>query len=170
MRTAARIAATPLVLLITVAAGAGWLELLRRSGAFAAGPRITGALPLDRLARHDAQPLLRVLAAWVPAGLACGAALYALTGWSRPVRGALVGLGAFAIVFVGGRARRRGDGVGPARLARLRAVAPPGDVARAGAARRLRRHARPFEAVTSAAGRGAGCQPLGSTRTRSGLT
>jgi hypothetical protein len=102
MRTAARIAATPLVLLITVAAGAGWLELLRRSGALAAGPRITGALPLDRLAGHDSQPLLRVLAAWVPAGLACGAALYALTGWSRPVRGALAGLGGFAIVFAAG--------------------------------------------------------------------
>jgi hypothetical protein len=102
MRTAARIAATPLVLLITVAAGAGWLELLRRSGAFAAGPRITGALPLDRLAGHDGQPLARVLAAWVPAGLVCGAALYALTGWSRPVRGLVAGAGAFVIVFVAG--------------------------------------------------------------------
>jgi hypothetical protein len=102
MRTVARIAVTPLVILLTVAAGAGWLELLRRSGAFAAGPRITGALPLDRLARHDAQPLLRVLAAWVPAGLAAGAALLALTGWSRPARGLLVGLGSFAVVFVVG--------------------------------------------------------------------
>jgi hypothetical protein len=102
MRTAARIAVTPLVLLVTVAAGVGWLELLRRSGAFAAGPRITGALPLDRLARHDGQPLLRVLAAWVPAGLACGAALYALTGWSRPVRGAIAGLVSFVILFATG--------------------------------------------------------------------
>jgi hypothetical protein len=102
MRTAARIAATPLVLLITVAAGAGWLELLRRSGALHAGARITGALPLDRLAGHAGQPLLRVLAAWIPAGLACGAALYAMTGWSRPVRGMLAGLGGFAIVFVAG--------------------------------------------------------------------
>jgi hypothetical protein len=99
MRTAARIAVSPLVLLITVAAGAGWLELLRRSGAFAAGPRISGALPLDRLAGHDGQPLVRVLAAWAPAGLACGAALYALTGWSRPARGLFVGIGSFAIVF-----------------------------------------------------------------------
>jgi hypothetical protein len=99
MRTAARIAVTPLVLLITVAAGAGWLELLRRSGAFAVGPSITGALPLDRLAGHDSQPLVRVMAAWIPAGLACGAALYALTGWSRPVRGGLVAAGSFAILF-----------------------------------------------------------------------
>jgi hypothetical protein len=99
MRTAARIAVTPPVLLITVAAGAGWLELLRRSGALAAGPRITGALPLDRLAGHDAQPLLRVLAAWIPAGLACG---LALAGWSRLLRALLVAGGSFAIVFVAG--------------------------------------------------------------------
>jgi hypothetical protein len=102
MRTAARIAVTPLVLIITVAVGAGWLELLRRSGAFAAGPRITGALPLDRLAGHDAQPLLRVLAAWVPAGLAAGTTLLVLTGWSRAVRGAATGIGSLAVVFVTG--------------------------------------------------------------------
>jgi hypothetical protein len=102
MRPAARTAAATLVLLITVAAGAGWLELLRRSGAVAAGPPITGALPLDRLAGHDTQPLARVLLAWLPAGLACGAALRAVGGWSRPLRLLVTGLGGLVIVFVAG--------------------------------------------------------------------
>lgn len=99
MRTAARIAVTPLVVIVAIAAGAGWLELLRRSGAFAAGPRVTGALPLDRLAGHDSQPLLRVLLAWIPAGLAAGAALLAL-GWSRPVRGVVTGVGSLVVIVV----------------------------------------------------------------------
>ena len=57
-------------------AGIGWLDALRRSRACAAGPRITGrAAAATGSPASDAQPLLRVLAAWVPAGLACGAAL-----------------------------------------------------------------------------------------------
>ena len=44
---------------------------------------MSGALPLQQLAGNEAQPLLRVAVAWLPAGVAAGAALAMLTrlGW-----------------------------------------------------------------------------------------
>jgi hypothetical protein len=100
MRSIGRVILTPLIIVLAIAGGAGWLELLRRSGALAAGPRISGALPLDRLAGHDAQPLVRVLAAWIPAGLAAAFAMRAATGWSRATRAVVTGIASFVLVFL----------------------------------------------------------------------
>jgi hypothetical protein len=61
--------------IVAVACGVGWLYLLRGAGVLALGPDVPGALPLQQLDRSDAQPLLRVAAAWIPAGAAAGAAL-----------------------------------------------------------------------------------------------
>jgi hypothetical protein len=63
---------------VSIIAGVGLLYLLRQGGLLHAGPPVSDALPLERLARADAQPLLRVLAAWLPAGAAATACLIAL--------------------------------------------------------------------------------------------
>lgn len=47
---------------------------------------MNGALPLQQLAGGDAQPLLRMVVAWLPAGIAAGVALGALTRLSRLLR------------------------------------------------------------------------------------
>lgn len=71
----------------------GWLYVLREAAAFDMGPRLARALPLEQLARGDAQPLLRVALAWLPAGAAAGWALAWATGWRRFSRsGALTAL------------------------------------------------------------------------------
>jgi hypothetical protein len=64
-----------------------------------AGPAVGGALPLQQLAGGEAQPLLRVLAVWAPAGVVAGLLLAALTGWTRRTRGAVVAA-VFAVMLV----------------------------------------------------------------------
>ena len=91
MTRVTRPAAALLVALAVTAAGIGWLDLLRRGGALADGPRLFEALPLQRLAGSASQPLARVVAAWLPAGLAGGAALYFAGVRSRAVRSAARG-------------------------------------------------------------------------------
>ena len=59
-----RVAAVPALVVIT-AAGVGWLYLLRDAGALALGPHVPETLPLQRLAHGDAQPLARLVAAWL---------------------------------------------------------------------------------------------------------
>lgn len=54
-------------------AGVGLLYLLRNAGIAGAGPSLAGSLPLEQLAGSDAQPLVRVLLAWLPVGIAVGA-------------------------------------------------------------------------------------------------
>jgi hypothetical protein len=88
--------------LLAVCAGMGWLYLLREAGALDAGPRLSGALPLEQLARGDDQPLLRVAVAWVPAGVAAGFALAWATGWGRGRRALAVGLLGFVVLFATG--------------------------------------------------------------------
>src|SRR4051794_7192837 len=78
------------------AAGIGWLYLLRHAGTLDGGPRIHMALPLQRLAGGSAQPLARLLVAWLPAGVAAGALLVAAGYQRRVVRGALM----FAMTLV----------------------------------------------------------------------
>ncbi len=56
-------------------AGTGWLYVLRGLHWLRLGPRVPDALPLLQLAASDAQPLLRVLVAWVLAGALTGVAL-----------------------------------------------------------------------------------------------
>jgi hypothetical protein len=72
-------------------AGFGWLYLLYRRGALGAGPLVPEALPLQRLAGGAAQPLSRVLIAWLPVGVAAGVALrWAGLGRRRAVAVVLV--------------------------------------------------------------------------------
>jgi hypothetical protein len=82
MRAAGRIASVGGATLVAVLAGFGWLYVLHRSGELAAGPDVREALPLQRLAGGAAQPLSRVVLAWLPAGLVAGVALKA-TGMGR---------------------------------------------------------------------------------------
>jgi hypothetical protein len=58
--------------LLALAAGVGWLYALYRGELLALGPRVTHALPLEALAGHAGQPLLRFAAAWLAAGAAIG--------------------------------------------------------------------------------------------------
>lgn len=60
---------------VAIAAGAGWLYLLRDTGALDVGPHLGGALPLEELAARGAQPLGRMAVAWLPAGFALALAL-----------------------------------------------------------------------------------------------
>src|SRR4051812_25654475 len=88
---AAAAAAVALSVLVATLAAFGWLYVLRRSGAIAAGPELPDALPLQRLAGGAAQPLSRVVLAWLPAGVVAGLALK-WTGLGR--RGGLAGVAA----------------------------------------------------------------------------
>lgn len=74
------------VVLATALAGIGWLYTLRKTGALDAGPRLHEALPLQRLAGDAAQPVLRLVVAWLPAGLVAGLALRAVGFRHRVVR------------------------------------------------------------------------------------
>ena len=82
-----------------VVAGVGWLYLLNRAHAIDLGPDAKGALPLEELARRGAQPVGRMVIAWVPAGVAATLALMWI-GRVRAVR-AVVGVGLLtaAILF-----------------------------------------------------------------------
>jgi hypothetical protein len=71
-----------LVVFVSLLSGYGWLYVLRGVGWFATGPRVGDSLPLLQLAAFDGQPLLRVVVAWVLAGLIAGVALMRV----RPVR------------------------------------------------------------------------------------
>ena len=96
--------AFPLLVLAAVAAGTGWLYLMRSWHLLGFGPGVPGALELERLAGADAQPLGRFVAAWLPAGLACGAALGALLSLRRTVLAAAAGVCALVMLLVLGAA------------------------------------------------------------------
>jgi hypothetical protein len=83
-------------------AAVGWLYLLRDTTALRSGPPISGALPLQRLAHQDTQPLLRFLLAWAPAGLAAGLALTWVGRLPAAARAAVAGATAFAVLFATG--------------------------------------------------------------------
>jgi hypothetical protein len=85
---------------LALVAGMGWLYLLRDIGALGAGPHMARALPLQQLDRSDAQPLLRIAVAWLPAGWAAGAALaWGLRGASRWTRAAVTLALAVVVLF-----------------------------------------------------------------------
>lgn len=86
------------MILLAVVAGVGWLYALRSVGALAVGPSFAGALPLQRLAGGDAQPLLRLGVAWIPAGAI--AALALSTGTRLPPAGRVVAVSLFAWVVL----------------------------------------------------------------------
>jgi hypothetical protein len=87
---------------LAVVAGLGWLYLLRGVAALALGPDVRGALPLEQLAHHDGQPLARLVAAWVPAGAAAGAALAAGTRRSSVARALAVGFVGWLVLVLSG--------------------------------------------------------------------
>jgi hypothetical protein len=90
------------VSLVACVAALGSLYLLRDSPALHAGPAVSGALPLQRLAHQDTQPLLRFVLAWAPAGLAAGLALAWLTHLRAATRAAVAGAIAFVVLFASG--------------------------------------------------------------------
>lgn len=102
MTRVTRPAAALLVALAVTAAGIGWLDLMRRNGTLPDGPHLREALPLQRLAGSAAQPLVRVIAAWLPAGLAGGAALYFAGIRNRAVRAAVLGALSLALLALVG--------------------------------------------------------------------
>ncbi|MGZ4271123.1 MAG: hypothetical protein ACXVFN_13685 [Solirubrobacteraceae bacterium] len=88
------------IVIVAVAAAIGWLYLLREWHALGAGRRFAGALPLERLARGDAQPLARLAVAWLPAGAAAGVALGAIGIRTRMVRALTVAVVAWLTIFL----------------------------------------------------------------------
>ena len=95
----ARAGAVVLVVVAAVAGGIGWLYALRHVGVLKAGPKLADALPLQRLAGGAAQPLLRVVAAWLPAGLVAGMGVALVSRLRRPARGLAVFALAVALVL-----------------------------------------------------------------------
>ena len=94
-RAARAMTSTCTVILASLAgllAGAGWLYALRGLGWFAVGPRVGDSLPLLQLAGFDGQPLLRVVIAWLPAGVAAGLALVRVSPLRRAVLLGTLGL------------------------------------------------------------------------------
>ena len=96
----ARAGATVLVVVATVAAGIGWLYALRHVGVLRMGPRLNDALPLQRLAGGASQPAGRMVAAWLPAGLAAGVGIGLVSRLRRPARALAVFVIALALVLV----------------------------------------------------------------------
>jgi hypothetical protein len=97
--TASRRAVSVLALILVTIAGLGWLYLLVSLRILGFGPDVPAALQLQRLAGNAAQPVLRVVAAWLPTGVAAGTVLLAL-GWrSRAARAAL-GFGVTAVLLL----------------------------------------------------------------------
>jgi hypothetical protein len=101
-RSAAQIALAVAIAAAGASAGVGWLYLLRDVGALRAGPALAHALALERLAGRDAQPLLRMLAAFVPAGVVVAVALRAATRLGRAGRAVVAGLPAYAVLIAAG--------------------------------------------------------------------
>jgi len=82
-------------------AGAGELYLIR-DAALRIGPKVQGALPLEQLAGQDAQPLLHLAIAWVPAGFVAGLALASLTRLGTVARTvSLAALAALVLLLTG---------------------------------------------------------------------
>lgn len=80
-----------LALLLVAVCGFGWLYFLRGIGWFAAGPSVGDALPLLQLAGFDPQPLLRVIIAWLAAGVIAGLLTWRIAPGRRAIAFALLG-------------------------------------------------------------------------------
>ena len=166
-----RPATAGILCVVATVAGAGWLYLLRDVSALAFGPHVGGALPLQRLAGGDDQPLARLVTAWVPAGLAAGCALAALTGLRRWARAAVAAVTTWLVLAATGAAA---DAVtANERLTQHvdRPGRPPGAVGRRGPGHRRSAHGRVPDVIghpgtATSAGRHA--SRLG--RARGGLT
>lgn len=89
------------VVVVGLLAGLGWLYVLRGLNWLTSGPRIGDSLPLLQLAGFDAQPLLRVVVAWLLVGLLAGVALSWIPRWRRTV---FAGLLAFVLLLIASQA------------------------------------------------------------------
>ncbi len=124
--TVGRVLGAPLAVIGAMAAGIGWLYLLRHTGIVRMGPILHDALPLQRLAGDSGQPLLRVCAAWLPAGLLAGLALRAM-GVRRPaVRAAVASISGLIVLLAAGAAA---DAVTASEPLRSHVLAQPGRAA-----------------------------------------
>jgi hypothetical protein len=121
-----RVAAGCLWTLAVTVAGTGWLYLLRGAGLLDLGPHLREALPLQRLAGQDGQPLARLIVAWLPAGIVAGAGLRRLgirRAWARcglafvPCLAVLMLVGAAADAITETEAISSHVGAQPGRLA-----------------------------------------------------
>jgi hypothetical protein len=68
-------AAVLFLVLVALLTAFGWLYLLRDAGWLGLGPKLSDSLPLLQLAGFDSQPMMRVLVAWVVAGVLVGVLL-----------------------------------------------------------------------------------------------
>jgi hypothetical protein len=130
---------------VATVAAVGWLYLFRNAVALRLGPKIGGALPLQRLAGQDAQPLPVLLLAWAPAGLLVGLVPRRGADIGPIAVAALVGAVSFAVLWVAGAAADAltanepvGAYVGPALEHGALWVAPAAAALCAAAARRAR--------------------------------
>jgi hypothetical protein len=89
-----------LLAVVAVCAGLGWLYLLRSTQVLSVGPHMQAALPLEELANHGSQPLLRMAVAWIPAGFAAGLALALTTRLRAGSVAAATGLLSFAMLYL----------------------------------------------------------------------
>ena len=96
----ARGAAIVVIVFASVAAGIGWLYVLRHVAVLRVGPRFPDALPLQRLAGGAAQPLGRMVVAWLPAGVIAALGIGLVSGLHRVARSLTVFVLALAFVFV----------------------------------------------------------------------
>jgi enterochelin esterase-like enzyme len=90
-------AGATLAAVVAVLTGTGLLYGLRGLGWLAAGPRVADALPLLQLAGFDGQPLVRVAAAWLVAGVVLGLVLVQIKPASRVIIAG--GLGLVLLLF-----------------------------------------------------------------------
>jgi hypothetical protein len=97
IRAAGASAGATLAVLLAVLTGTGLLYGLRGLGWLAAGPRVGDALPLLQLAGFDAQPLVRIAAAWLLAGAVLGLALFRIKPEARVIIAG--GLGLVLLLF-----------------------------------------------------------------------
>jgi hypothetical protein len=95
-----RAVAVVVVMVAAVGGGIGWLYALRHVHALKFGPRLTDALPLQRLAGGAAQPLGRLVVAWLPTGIAAGFALAFVARLRRPARAAVVFVSSLVLVLL----------------------------------------------------------------------
>jgi hypothetical protein len=106
VRTATWIATALVLPSWAVAAATGALYLLYAHHLLGAGIAVPGTLPLEGLAGHAAQPLLRATAAWLCAGAAAGA-LLGVFHRPRPGHGlAAFAAGAALVIVLSGAAGR----------------------------------------------------------------
>jgi hypothetical protein len=87
-----------LLALLAIVGGVGWLYLIRDVHLLAVGPSVSGALPLEELAKRGAQPLLRMVVAWLPAGLAAGLAVALATRLRAVAIAGAIGVLAFLVL------------------------------------------------------------------------